>query len=66
MPTFYPEDSVPDTPENMYHESLFTYDDDFVSYEGLDPNNLNLYTKQYILVGGTKDGKNHSYRRGIL
>lgn len=66
MPTFYPEDSLPDTPENLYHEKLFSFDDDFISYEGVDLDKLFLHSKQYRLVGGTKDGKNHSYRRGIV
>ena len=65
MPTFYPEDALPDTPENIYHESLFSYDDDYLSYEGVDKDKLFLYTKPYLLYGGCKDGKNHTYRRGI-
>ncbi|XP_067932605.1 large ribosomal subunit protein uL3-like [Watersipora subatra] len=65
MPTFYPEDAIPDSPENIYHESLFTYDDDFVSYENVDKDKLFLYSKPYILYGGCQDGRNHSYRRGI-
>lgn len=66
MPTFYDEDLVPDTAENLYHESLFSYDDEFVSYEGRDPDSLYLHGKQYLLVGGTYDGKNHTYRRGAV
>lgn len=65
MPTFYPEDIVPDTPENLYHEKLFNYDDETISYEGADLDKLHLHTKQYLLFGGTKDGVNHTYRRGM-
>lgn len=65
MPTFYPEDTVADTPENIYHESLFTYDDDCVSYDGVDMERLHLYSKPYLLMGGCKNGRNHTYRRGF-
>ena len=66
MPTFYPEeDAVPDTPENLYHEKLFSYDDECVSYEDKDLERLHLHSKRYLLLGGCRDGKNRSYRRKI-
>ena len=65
MPTFYPEDIVPDTPENLYHEKLFSYDDLCVTYDDKDLERLHLHSKRYLLVGGCKDGKNHTYRRKV-
>jgi len=65
MPTCYPEDMVEETPENIYHESLFDFNNDTVTYEGVDIDNLFLgHEKQYRLYGGCHDGKNHSYRKG--
>lgn len=63
MPTIF-ENELQAEGEDLYHPSLFRYDTTpYVSYEGVDPDNLHLHAKQYILTGGTVDGKNHTYRR---
>lgn len=61
MPTIY-ENEITEG-DDLYEPTLFRYDTTpYVSYEGVDPESLRLHSKQYLLYGGTYDGKNHTYR----